>query len=186
MKGFLADNSSDMCTRVAPVFTAMGDDILKFNWLFTDMSGWDSIISRYDHKNGKDYFFVRGEEMRKLMAENRLATMNWGVISGFPADVDLDDILKEELPYADWNKDLWTAPIKPMHSLATFQVVVTDITKMAVMAEDDALADRIREKFSRSVDLEEYCTRMMRKREKQIEKEAKEEKKGGFFKRLFG
>lgn len=186
MKGFLADNSSEMCTRVAPVFAAMGDRVLDYNWLFSDMSGWDSIFFNYDHCGDGSYYFVRGDVMKKLMSENRLATMNWGVISGFDKDIDLKDIISDELPFADGNKELWTAPLKMMHEKASVEVIVTDITKLAFMAADDELVDKVAAAFPRNVDLEGYCTRMMRKREKQAEKEAAEEKKGGFFKKLFG
>ncbi|MBR6484267.1 MAG: hypothetical protein IKT14_04550 [Clostridiales bacterium] len=186
MKGFLTDNSSEMCTRVAPVFAAMGDKVADYNWLFTDMSGWDSIFAKYEHYGDGDYYFVKGDVMKKLMSENRLATMNWGVISGFDKDIDLAEITDSDLPFADGNKELWTAPLKTMHEKASVEIIVTDITKLAFKAQDDELVDTVVKAFPRSVDLEGYCTRMMRKREKTAEKETKEEKKGGFFKKLFG
>lgn len=182
MKGIYIDNTASMCTRPAEVFMLMEEETRKLNWLMTDVTGWDSIIGKYEHRNGDNWFFFTGDVFFDIMSSNRMATMNWGVITGFPADIPLEKILESDLPFADRNDDLFVNPVKPMHELGVAEVFVTDITKMAVKA-DDAVIDRIGGSIRGSSDLEHYNERMMKKRKKE---EVKEEPPKGFFAKLFG
>lgn len=194
MIGIVQDNSADICTRPASVFTALPSRTESLNWMVTDVSGWDSIFDRYETVRGKGYFFITGSVFLKIMRENRLATLNWGVISGFSPDIPLQKILEEPLPFTDRNKDLWKLPVSPMNSLACFEVFVYELTTLVVKSDNESDIETLKKLFSKAADLEKYSEKQESpapvSRKKAISdssnKPEDEEEKGGFWKRLFG
>lgn len=47
----------------------------------------------------------------------------WGVLSGFEKHIELDDVLRSELPYADGYAGFWKNPVTIQHPLADVEIV---------------------------------------------------------------
>ena len=56
------------------------------------------------------YCFISGEELDTIIKKEDFQLI-WGVLSGFNKNFTLEEIMKYNLPYAEYNKDIWENPV---------------------------------------------------------------------------
>ena len=126
--------TGDACryyTFFKEIFEAMGDFQNEYNWLITDIDGYPANDARYES------FY---EEHSYL----------W--LSG----IELDEILKNPLPYADGYTGFWKPDLSIQHPLAKVEMVAWDSSATLLFAKEYSLYLGFMKKISGVVDLSEY------------------------------
>jgi hypothetical protein len=152
MKGAILDKGYELYGFMDIVMLPFKDDFIKLNWLITDREIYYGD-PRIDN-NGK-YVWIDGIELLEIIGSQKTQFV-WGVFSGFNKDVQLEEILKYNLPYADGNGNFWNNKIEIQHPLAEIEIVSFDASLYLFICKDDELTKKFIEIFSLADDLEEY------------------------------
>ena len=150
MKGCIIEGS-----EIEKVFNCI-KELKNYNWLITDMECYTddkNLLNFIDNK----YCWVHGKDLLKLL-KIESSQWVWGVFSAFSKNIELNDVLKYEYPYADGYKGFWKNPLTIQHPLATLEFVIWDGNFILVISEDHKIISDIMKKNNNARDLELYNT----------------------------
>lgn len=144
-------------TDLTEIFLRLGNELKNYNWLITDseVNSRNGICERLDtHFAKTPYVFLSGEELTELLLADR-AQWIWGVLSGFPKELPLEEILKFSLPCSE-HPGFWKSPVSLQHPLAEIEIAAFDSMAVLVIGKDRKVVDRFRDAYPNSLDLEDY------------------------------
>ncbi len=156
MKGIILHKEKQGFTYLNPIFEAMDNVQEQFNWLITECDEWEDIFAGYQCHRGKDYVWIKGYELTRLVKKNKDVQMIWGVLSGFEADCSVKEVLKYPRPYADMNRSLWQSPVIMQNPLASVEIVAFDSSCTLIKSRDEKLLEKIMQAFKGAEDLESF------------------------------
>lgn len=90
------------------------------------------------------------------MIKNENFQIIWGVFSGFKKDVEFEDVIKFNLPYAEEYNGFWQKELSIQHPLAELEIVAWDSSITIFISKRESLVRDFRYKFSKSEDLKLY------------------------------
>lgn len=144
-------------TYLSRVFAAIKDRQRDYNWLISY-----AVCYPHDPDTARmleqDYCWLSGDELTELVKKEDFQWI-WAVLSGFDKSVELSEVLKYELPYADDYEGFWQKPISIQHPLAKIEIVPWDSTLTLLFSREKAIVDDFREFFPYSENLEDYLDR---------------------------
>ena len=108
---------------------------------------------------GQDYCWLSGDELTELVNKEDFQWI-WAVLSGFDKSVELSEVLKYALPYADDNEGLWKKPVSIQHPLAKIEIVPWDSSATLLFSREKKIVDDFRKFFTNSESLEDYLDKM--------------------------
>lgn len=152
MKGIILKEGQEFYTDMKIVFDSIKNQQLKYNWLITDLE----LSEDHPLLTDKNPCFISGEELTKIINETEDMQWIWGVLSAFPKDIPMDEILKCPLPYADEYKGFWQNPISLQHPLAVIEIVPFDSSLLLLISKEDKIIDDFKKSYPLSEDLEEF------------------------------
>lgn len=154
MKGALLMTGEEYFTDMRRMITGV-KNVEKYNWLITDFEG-DPGSPKLEAQllSPKGYCFLSGDELLKLVKSKKFQ-WEWAMITAFSQDIELEDILKYELPKAS-NETFFEERIAMQHPYAEAELIAYDSTMCIFIAKSYAQVKYFREKFPLSVDLKEY------------------------------
>lgn len=152
MKGIILKEGQEFFTDIKIVFDSIKNQQLKYNWLITDLELNEDIPILTDKKP----CFISGKELTKIVNEKEDMQWIWGVLSAFPKDISMEEILKYPLPYADEYKGFWQNPVSLQHPLAVIEIVPFDSSLLLLISKEDKIIDDFKKSYPLSEDLEEY------------------------------
>lgn len=157
MKGAIIEKGEQCYTYLPKIFSAINNIQNKYNWLITDYEYFPVIKNENQILITEKYCWITGEKL-SYMVKNYIDFQwwNWAVFTGFNKNIILDDILKFELPYADWYCGFWKNPVSIQHQLADIEITAWDSTCTLIISKDDKIVNKFMKKFSNSQDLFEY------------------------------
>ena len=138
------------------VFTSINNTQLNYNWLITNYECNDYPDESIPYN--KEYVWISGDELTKIVFNNRIQFI-WGVFSGFDKSIQLSDVLKYTLPYADGNPNFWIKDFKIQHPLAEIEIVPWDSGLVLLISKNADIIETFLKKFPMAEDLSEYNTR---------------------------
>jgi hypothetical protein len=144
-------------TYLKKLFDAINNKQLECNWLITDCTCYPEN-PKTDAMLRKDYCWLNGEELTDLVKQEDFQWI-WAVLSGFDKSVELSDILKYDLPYAEDYEGFWSKPISMQHPLAKIEIVPWDSSMTMIFSDDKGIIDSFRAAYPYSEDFEEYIER---------------------------
>ena len=151
--------TGDACryyTFFKEIFETMGDFQNEYNWLITDIDGYPANDTRYESfYEEHSYLWLSGKELSDNVYKHDYQ-WNWAVLSGFEKSVELDEILKEPLPYADGYTGFWKPDLSIQHPLAKVEMVAWDSGATLLFAKEYSLYSGFMDNISGVVDLSEY------------------------------
>ena len=130
------------------------NDFDQYNCLITNIECYplDEEISRI---LDSEYCWVEGKEFLRLLKKEDFQWI-WGVISIFPKDVTLEEVLRYNYPYADGYRGFWENPIKVQHPLAISEIVAWDGSHTLLISKNNEFVDTLMKKNVFARDLEEH------------------------------
>lgn len=157
MKGLIIDKGEKFHSYFAKIFSKIPVLVQNYNWLVTNAECNPQNLEDRDKLNEK-YYWLSGKELSEILEREDFQWI-WGVLSGFPTNITLENILKSELPYADGYTGFWRNPITIQHPLAEVEIVAWDSTYSILISKNDIIIDEISDVYPQSQNLEEYnCT----------------------------
>lgn len=152
--GAINNKGEKYYTDLKKVFHAIDNKQNDYNWLITDCVCYPQNM---EIKNllSKKYLYITGENLTKLVAKENFQWV-WAVLSGFEKCIELSDILKYDLPYADEYKGFWEKPLSLQHPLAHIEIVCWDSSLTLFLSEDKKLVNSFLDAFLYSENLEDY------------------------------
>lgn len=152
--GAINDKGEKFYTYLPKLFDTIDNAQLDYNWLITDcFCNVETPVERDVDEKG--YCWISGEDLTKLVHEAQIQWI-WAVLSGFPKDVPLSEVLKHPYPFADGYSGFWHNPISIQHPLATVEIVPWDSSLTLFFSTDKELVDKFMTGYPYSEDLTVY------------------------------
>ena len=80
----------------------------------------------------------------------------WAVLSGFDKSIELSEILKYDLPYANGYSGFWKNPLTLQHPLSKIEIVPWDGVLTLILSEKKEIVDSFISCFPNSENLKDY------------------------------
>lgn len=151
MKSAILEKGEKYYTNLSRVFKSIENEQLKYNWLITDCVCYPND-EKLEKLFLKEYIWLSGEELTKIAYEEEFQFI-WGVFSGFLKEINIEEVLKYELPFADGYGGFWVDNVGIQHPLASVEIVAWDGDLTLLISKDDTLIDKFRASFPLSEDL---------------------------------
>ena len=145
MNGAILDKGEKYYTYMGKVFAAIKDEQLKYNWLITDCICYPENTN-YAELLSKEYAWLTGEELTSMIDIENFQWI-WAVLSGFPKNVTLKEVLKYKLPYADGFRGFWGATLNIQHPLADVEIVPWDSSLVLAISRNGTIIDNFMNYF---------------------------------------
>ena len=138
------------------VFRALGERQCEFNWLLTDLEciGLPENLP-YNPRYGNNKLWLSGKDLTEIVDFGHVQFI-WGVLSGFPPNVELDLERLKPYPISEANRNLWRPNVQIQHPLAEVEIIFWDGYTTILLSRDEDLALSFRAFFPEAVDLDEY------------------------------
>jgi len=136
-------------TNLNEVIGPFKKEVALLNWLLTNQEYTlldyprKGLVDKLDHSSDRIKFI--GPELLKIV-ENRHIQFIWGVFCGINGAIP--NLEKDELPYADCNKEIWSKPDQFFLKQSEIEIICFDSSYTIVKFRDKQLEERFREKFS--------------------------------------
>ncbi|WP_044002943.1 hypothetical protein [Hymenobacter swuensis] len=112
---------------------------LHFGGLIPKVAAWEEQMEHY-----YSYTVVSGKTLYDAMADTDMQAV-WGVFCGVAGSVP--DLSKDEVPYADGNRELWTEPESFQLAASEIEIVAFDSSFTLVRFRDESLSRQFLEAF---------------------------------------
>lgn len=129
-------------------------DVEKYNWLITNIECYPNNEKIVETLAG-EYCWIAGSDLLQLLNKEEVQWI-WGVFSAFSKEVELNDVLIYDFPYADGYIEFWKNPISIQHPLAISEIVAWDGSIILVISKRNEVVNSIMEKNLYARDLEAY------------------------------
>ena len=154
MKGVILNKGERGYSYFKQLFDKITVLSADYNWLISYPECYPRD-RELEKKMRKDYLWVSGKEMKNMFRLDDFQWI-WGVLSGFPQNTLLKDILKYSLPYADGYPGFWENPVRLQHPLAEVEIVAWDSSCTLCIAKDKFIIEEFVTIYNQAEDLEEY------------------------------
>ncbi len=155
--GAISEKDEQYYTYMDRVFDSINNVQKEYNWLITDCD-CHSMSGKPERMFCKEYCWISGEELTEIVNSEKFQWV-WGVLSAFDKTVELDEVLKYELPYADGYGGFWKNPITMQHPLSKIEIVPWDSSLTLIFSKDEKVINDFRAYYHKSENLEEFINR---------------------------
>lgn len=154
MYGAILKSGEKYYTYLYKIFTEINIVQKDYNWLITDIVAYPET-KEYQDLFSKKYAWLSGDELTNITEKEDFQWI-WGVLSGFDKNIDIEEVLKYSLPYADGYEGFWKNPLSLQHPLASIEIVAWDSSLSLIISKNKQIIDNFRLVFPLSEDLEYY------------------------------
>jgi hypothetical protein len=151
VKSAILQKGEHFYTHMGKIFKAIENGQLKYNWLITDFECYP-LDKSINEIFTPEYVWLTGEQLTEIIRKEDFQFI-WGVFSGFPSEVTLEEVLKFDLPFADGYKGFWVDEVGIQHPLAQIEIVAWDSSLTLLISRDDSLVQKFRNNLPLSEDL---------------------------------
>lgn len=157
MKSAILSKGERFYTYMHKILEAMGNEQVNYNWLITDCECYPAD-KEFRELFSQEYIWITGEKLTEVIDREDFQFI-WAVLSGFPRENSLGEVLKYDLPFADGYKGFWVDNVGIQHPVADIEIVAFDSSFTLFISKNDDLVDRFRRCFPLSEDLSAQNTR---------------------------
>lgn len=155
--GAINEKGEKYFTYIDRVFEAINNKQMDYNWLITDCVCYPKD-PKIDEMLNRKYCWMSGEELTALVTKDNFQWI-WAVLSAFDKSVELTEVLKYDLPYADGYPGFWETPINIQHPLAQMEIVPWDSSLTLLFSKNKEDVDAFLKYYPHSEPLEDYINR---------------------------
>lgn len=155
--GAINEKTHNMSKDLEMLFESIGNKQKEYNWLITECVSYphnDEIARLLD----SEYCWLTGEQLTELVKKENFQWI-WAVISGFKKNVELQDVLKYDLPFANGYGGFWKKPLTIQHPLAHIEIVPWDGYLTLLFSDDKMIVEEYLQNIKNTIKLEEYIER---------------------------
>jgi len=155
--GAINEKSHNMSKDLEMLFEAIDNKQKEYNWLITECNCYPNN-SEIAELLDSEYCWLTGEQLTELVRKENFQWI-WAVISGFDKCVELEEVLKYELPFADGYEGFWEKPLTIQHPLARVEIVPWDGYLTLFFSDDKLMIDEYIKRTDGAIGLKEYIDR---------------------------
>lgn len=152
--GAINEKSEKYYTDLRKVFESIHNKQKEYNWLITDCICYPNNPTT-EEMLSKEFCWISGEDLTDLVAKENFQWI-WAVLSAFDKTVELSEVLKYNLPYAEGYTGFWKKPLTMQHPLAKVEIVPWDSSLTLIFSNDKEIVTDFKRYFLKSKDLEDY------------------------------
>lgn len=152
--GAIVEQGEKYYTDLGKVFRAIENEQIHYNWLITDCVCYPRD-AEIDRLLAQKYCWLTGEELTKMVEKESFQWI-WAVLSGFEKDIELSEVLKYPLPYADGYEGFWQNPISMQNPLASIEIVPWDSSLALILSNNQLVIEKFMKGFPLSESLKSY------------------------------
>lgn len=157
MRSAILDKGEQYYTYMGKIFKAIENKQTEYNWLISNCECYPHDKKLYELFS-KEYIWIPGEQLTEVISKENFQFI-WGVFSGFPKDITLEEVLKYDLSFDDGYGGFWVDDVIIQHPLANIEIVVWDSSMTLLISTYDELVEKFRSSFPLSEDLSARNTR---------------------------
>ena len=154
MYGAILRKGEEYYTYLYRIFTGINMVQKDYNWLITDIVACPET-KEYQDLFSKKYVWLSGDELTNITEKEDFQWI-WAVLSGFDKNIDIEEVLKYSLSYADGYEGFGESPLSLQHPLASIEIVAWDSSLSLIISKSKQIIDNFRLTFPLSEDLEIY------------------------------
>ena len=159
MKGLILNKGENGYSYFKEIFWRINEISENYNWLISYPECYPQ--NKEFQEINRDYIWISGEDLKNILYLDDFQWI-WGVLSGLPRNILLEDALKYQLPYADGYTGFWKNPITLQHPLADIELVAWDGSCTVFICKNELLAEKILAIYNQAEDLEKYNAKNMK------------------------
>ncbi len=149
-------NEGGYVTYPAKIFDCIKEEVISLNWRVSNVEcGMDGSNYFFPFEDWPEYF-VDGEALYEMLQAHPDKQWWWGLLSGFPKTISSNAIKKKpvidlqmELPYLE-------KKIKHIDPDAVLEIVAFDSSETYVIADSEAVIQKLIKKYPKAENLEKY------------------------------
>ena len=153
MKGLILNKGEDGYSYFKDLFCEIAELSEKYNW-FVSYPECYPQSQELQQKLNMEPLWLSGAELKDLLYTEDFQWI-WGVLSGFPKNILLDDVLNQS-SCADGGLSFWQNPIHLQHPLAEIELVAWDSSCTLFISKEDSMIEKISALYCQAEDLEAY------------------------------
>lgn len=157
MKGAILNKGEPGYTLMSRIFSAINQVQRNYNWLITDINAYPND-PLFEKLVNDEYIWMTGDELTNMVEKEDFQWI-WAVFSGFSPDVNIEEILKYELPSVQDNYDIWKNQPLIQHPLANTEILACDSSYVTIVSKHDSIVNEFMASFKHSIDLDVYLNR---------------------------
>lgn len=154
MKGLILNKGESYYSTFGRLFHEIEELSENYNWLISYPECYPQNLEFRD-KLDQNFVWMTGKELRQMLNTEDFQWI-WGVISGFDKNIELGNILKYPLPFADGYTGFWENPLTMQHKLAEIEIVAWDSSCSLYLSDNSEIIEKISSIYPRAEDLERY------------------------------
>ena len=157
VEGIILDSGEKGYSYFGKIFNEITILSENYNWLISYPECYPTKVKLKDMEI-KEYIWLSGVELKRMLQFEDFQWI-WGVFSGFPKNITLENVLKFPIPYADGNDVFWKNPITLQHPLSEIELVAWDSSCTLFISQNDSVIEKILTVYKHAKDLEKYNNR---------------------------
>ena len=152
--GAINEKGEKQYTYLKKIFDAIDNKQKDYNWLITDCECYPNNQGIKELLN-REYCWISGEDLTEMINQEDFQWI-WAVLSGFDKSIELSEVLKYDLPYANGYSGFWNKPLTLQHPLSGIEIVPWDSSLTLILSKNSKVVDAFMKSFPHSQILEDY------------------------------
>lgn len=105
MRSAILVKGEEYYSDLGSIFNSIENEQINYNWLITNCECYPQDVN-VNEMFSREYLWISGQQLTEII-RNEDFQFIWGILSGFPPRVTLEEVLKHNLPYADCYQEYW-------------------------------------------------------------------------------
>lgn len=150
-------------TYLNPIFKAINNRQLDYNWLLTDLELNDmpedflNYTTRqhiYGEQDRRNKYWMTGEQITRS-AEDHDIQFIWGVLVGFRKSVDIELQEQKNILSAE-SSEYWIPGATVQHPQAELEIVCWDSSLTMLISKEQSIVANFKQYFKNAMDLDQH------------------------------
>ena len=155
MRGIIL-NEEGYVTYPAEIFECIADEVKALNWRVSNVECGGDGTDFYFPFETCDDSFISGEELYDLLQAHPKMQWWWGILSGFPKDVEWSVIKKKPIIYVQDEAPYLGKELSHIEPDAVLEIIAFDSAETYVLADSDEVLKKLQQKYVNWESLTKY------------------------------
>ena len=149
-------NEDGYVTYPAEIFECIANEVKSLNWRISNVEcGSDGTGFSFPFEACDDSF-ISGEELYNLLQAHPQIQWWWGILSGFPQNIEWSVIRKNPIIYVQNEAPYLGKELRHIEPNAVLEIIAFDSTETYVLADSDTVIKKLQQKYTNWESLEKY------------------------------
>ena len=149
MEGIILNEGTEYVTYMKPIFETIGEVVVRsLNWRLTYVVTGGYLTEEYSFGDCLEVW-ISGDELWAEVVKYPDMQWIWGLLQGFSKEITFEQSQTHGLVDIMMDERIWTNPVSMRHPDAEIEIEAFDSTLSIVIAKDDSVLSRLKERYPR-------------------------------------